>query len=186
MIGYSTETFADRFPDYNTFAEKFNASGFANRLLTGAEYATYNLETIFNLLATRYWCAPFKSNNSMMAEMRVFRTIWEHGAKWQRDMLLYDKLRNVSDEELAVGTQAIHNHAEHPDTAPVNNTTEALPYIDSQNVTTYKKSPRDRYMEMLELENSGVTKDFLDKFSPLFVDILYPTCTDYFEIPEEV
>ena len=180
---YSTESFADRFPDYATFAEKFNASGFANRLLTSDEYREYTLETIFTLLATRYWSSHFKSDNSMMAEMRVFRTIWEHGAKWQRDMLLYDKLRAISDDELAIGTQAVHNHAEHPDSAPVNSTTEALPFIDSQNVTTYRKSPRDRYMEMLELENSGVTKDFLDKFSPLFVDIMYPSDPVYYEVP---
>lgn len=180
---YSTESFADRFPDYDTFAQKFNASGLNGRLLTGTEYAQYNLETIFTLLATRYWSTHFKSDNSMMAEMRVFRTIWEHGAKWQRDMLLYDKLRNLTDAELQLGTKAVHNHAEHPDTPPVNDSIQPLSFIDSQNVTSYVKSPRDRYMEMLELENSGVTKDFLDKFSPLFVDIMYPSDPVYYEVP---
>jgi hypothetical protein len=180
MIGwYRTQTFADRFPDYATFLEKYTTSGLTGRLEIEGEYG---LETIFNLLAIKYCDDHMKSSNPGIFELKVFKLIWEHGPKWQRDMKLYDQLRNLTNTELSIGSQAVHNHAEHPDAAPVTTSVEGIGFIDSQNVTTYVKSPKDRVVEILELENSTLTEEFLAKFSPLFTDILYPSGSTYFEI----
>lgn len=182
MIGYySTESFSDRFSNYQEFKRKYDESPMEDRLIHDEGYGAYQLDTIYALLASRYWADHMKSNNGDMFELRLFQIIWQHGPKWQRDMKLYDKVRNLTEDEMSIGSKSIHNHAQHPDTAPDNDSVKALPFIDSQNVTTYIKSPRDRNIDILELENSEITENFISRFSILFRDILYPAGAQYFE-----
>ena len=119
-------TFADVFPNFETFEAAYNELGIPKRLLTGTQYDKYGLRVIFSLLAQRYWQNEIAVDSCEMFKLKVMTRIFEHGPKWQRDMYLFDRLRDLSDDQLSIGTKTVNNHAAHPDSAPVTDSIESL------------------------------------------------------------
>ena len=69
--------------------------------------------------------------------------------------------------------------------APLNDATEAIPKIDSQNVTAYKKTKMESYAELWAILESDVTKLFLDKFERLFNKLVMPDGDIYYITKED-
>ena len=88
-------------------------------------------------------------------------------------MYLQYKLLDASDEEIETGGKAIYNHARNPGTVPSTQALEELTYIDDQSTTNYKKNKPDAYREIREGLIPTITKRFIDRFRPLFANILY-------------
>ena len=71
----------------------------------------------------------------------------------------------LSDDEILIGSKAIYNHAFNPSVAPSTQNMTELPYINDQNTTNFKRSKLDAYTLLLELLETDVTEEFIDKYS---------------------
>ena len=81
---------------------------------------------------------------------------------------MQSKIRNLSDEEIQLGSKAIYNRALNPGTEPSTGSLDELNAILEQNTTNYKKSKLEAYTQVWLLLESDVTQDFLNRFKPLF------------------
>ena len=61
-----------------------------------------------------------------------------------------------------------------PSTTPNASTLEALPFIDSQTSSGYKKNKIDAYTLLYQVLEDNVTEEFLQRFKKLFMAIAYP------------
>ena len=63
-------------------------------------------------------------------------------------MDIQNKIRNLTEDEIRIGTKAIYNQAVNPGTEPSTGSLEELTSISAQNTTGYKKSKLDAYMSV--------------------------------------
>lgn len=103
----------------------------------------------------------------------MFTVIFQYGPTWEKRLDIQAKLRNISESELLKGTKAIYNHAYNPSTEPGTGTLDELEYINDQNTTNYSKSKMDAYTQLIDLLETDVTGQFLDRFKPLFAKFVY-------------
>lgn len=182
---YRTRTFGEIFPDATTFAAAYSAGAVPGRLLTGTEYANYDINAIYSLLASEYFGAHISMSSEDWFTLKVMQIIFEYGPQWQREMALQDKLLKLSDDDLRLGSKAIYNHASHPSTEPSDATLEELPYIDDQNTTTYRKDKPKAFVDASLGLDDSITRTFISRFKKLFIRFLYPTGNLYYEGVEE-
>ena len=81
---------------------------------------------------------------------------------------MQSKIRNLSDEEIQLGSKAIYNRALNPGTEPTTGSLDELNAILEQNTTNYKKSKLEAYTQVWLLLEDDVTQTFLNRFKPLF------------------
>lgn len=108
-------------------------------------------------------------------QVRFMSRLWQYAPAWKKELEIQNKLRAMSLEngELFDGTKAIHNAALNPGTPPGTNTSDELDYINSQNVTKYKKSKIEGLATLTELLKKDVTDAFLRRFDDFFKTIIY-------------
>lgn len=178
---YRTRTFGEIFPTTNDFTTYYAGNAVPARLLTGADYATYQADTIYALLASEYFGAHIAMSSEDWFKLKVMQIIYEYGPQWQREMVLQDKLLKLSEDDVLLGSKAIYNHAQNPSTEPSTNTLEELTYIDDQNTTKWKKEKVRGYAEASQGLDNRITRDFLNKFKKLFIRFVYPTGPIFYE-----
>lgn len=169
---------------YRTFSEIFTEAGVFLDLWTESNYPKIipeadneygaDMTTIYYMLLATYANSPIASLDETQFVNQLFLTIFQYGPTWAKRLELQNKLRALTDEELVRGGKAFYNHAMNPSTAPVNDSTEALPKIDSQNVTSYIRNTMEGYDNLMGLLDDSITTDFLDKFKPLFNSWVMP------------
>lgn len=176
---YRTSTFTDIFPDEETFLLE-------NQNNPLSVMSQNDARTIYYLLYSRY------GNNSIAASdpnrfiYQLFSIIYQYGPTWSKRIDIQKKIRELSDEELILGSKAIYNHSMNPDSAPSTATLEELLTIDSQNTTTYKKSKLEGYSLLMALLDTDVTGYFLDKFKRLFLTVVEPQLPLWYEMDENI
>jgi len=170
---FRTRTFANIFPDYTTFNTWHTGCGVPQNLLTGTNYANYNLSAIYFLLISYYANSHIKSADENRFKLQMSAIIYECAPQWQREMYLQNKILTLTDDEVLSGSKAIYNHAQHPDTSPITTSTTALDYIDDQNVTNYQKDKLKGYVDSSSYFDTRICKRFVDRFKPLFLSVLY-------------
>ena len=84
-----------------------------------------------------------------------------YGPTWEKRLDIQEKLRNISDDELRLGSKAIYNHALNPSTAPSTQALEELSYINDQSTSNYRKSKMDAYMQYLKKNDHFTYKIYL-------------------------
>lgn len=108
----------------------------------------------------------------------------EYGPTWEKRLDIQKAIRDLSVNYADIndptkpsvfwGSKAIYNAAQNPSTEPSTATLEEITYINQQNTTNYKKSPLDGYAMLLELLDTDVTKEFIDKFKVCFKVFVSP------------
>lgn len=172
---YRTRTFANIYPNFNTFNTAYIASGIPMNLLTGTFYTqNCSINTIYYLLISEYADAHVKSSDENLFSLRLFRNIYEYAPTWQRQLYIQNKVLTMADDEIITGSKAIYNHARNPSTTPSTAYLGELPFIDDQSTTNYKKNATEAYMEVKGLLETDFTSDFISKFAQLFIDLTYP------------
>lgn len=179
---------ADEFlSDYN----EFNLNIIDNTVSDAA------VNTIWLLLASRYGNSTIASSDINQFKNKVFTIIFMYGPTWEKRLEIQKSVRELSLEELQKGGKAIYNTAFNPNqpvagnkgsvTGEGTNTLEELTYINSQNTTNYKKSKVDAYAILVDLLETDVTAEFLDKFKKLFLTVVTPECPLWYvsDISEE-
>lgn len=191
---YNTKRFCEIWEDVEDFADDYKNSPLYDAEFNPITHALTNIHNsltddnvnkLFYLLYARYGNNPIANLDENQFKFKVYSIIFEYGPNWQKELELQDRLRNLSDDELATGQFAIYNQAFHDATAPSTNTTQELDYINNQNTTRLKKGKLNAYNDLLLLLKTDVTKQFIDRFANLFKKFLYGRPTLYVTDLEE-
>lgn len=168
---YRTPKFTDIYPSVNDFLNDYN---------TVEIPATLNAESkltptlLYYLLYSNYGNDHIKANDVNRFKYKLFSIIWQYGPLVDKERSIQDKLRALSDDEISEGSIQIYNNADNPSTDPSTNTSEYLQYIKSQNVTKNKKGKLESYALLEQLLRRDVVQEFLNRFKPLFLDVVEP------------
>ena len=176
---FYTLTFSDNFPSVEDFITEYRASAL------GAEGGVNSLSNstltmLYYLLYARYGNSHtiFTDNNQF--KYNVFSIIFMYGPTWERRISLQEKIRKLTDEEITEGSMAKHTHADNPGVRSAN-AYDQIDYIDAENTTKYKKSKIEGLALAGELLDTDVTREFINRFSKLFIKIIAPYAPLYYE-----
>lgn len=164
---YRTRTFAEIFPNSQEFADYYNEAEIPTSFSN-----TSSINTLYYLLYARYGNSHIAASDENRFKYAVLSTIFMYGPAWEKRLDIQRKLIALNEEEMVAGGKAIYNSALNPEYAPSTNALTELPYINSQNTTNYKKSKIEGYATILSLIETDVTKEFIDRFAPLFIKSL--------------
>lgn len=170
---FRTRTFAEIFPDPETFSAFYQDCGLPPKLLSGTEFGKYNITTIHSLLIAHYANSCIKSSDENRFKLEVMSIIFEYGPIWQKEMVMQDKILALTDDELLFSSKAIYNQARNPGTSPSTLSLTELTYIDNQNTTQHTKSKGEAYSALTAYIDPNVTSRFIDKFRKLFIVVAY-------------
>ena len=165
---YDSPIFTEVWDNVQNFLIDYKSNGIP------AKISDENATTLFYLLYSRYGNSTIAFTDVEQFKYNVFSIIFMYGPSWEERLLLQDKLRNLTDDEIRQGGKAIYNTALNPGTAPSTGDLEELNFINSQNTANYKKSKIDAIALKWELIKTDVTNEFLTKFKKLFRKILDP------------
>lgn len=158
------EEFVNYFTEIN-LVPKFNSITTENR---------YALERVYLLLLSRYANSHIASSDENRFKLQLAAMVDAYGPTWYKKVEVQERLRELSVEEVMLGTKAIHNHSYNPSTAPSTSTLEELTTINEQNTTKYVKNKVEGYDLLLSLLDDTMTDIFLNRFKPLFLMIVEP------------
>lgn len=133
-----------------------------------------NMPIIYALLYANYGNSHISNSDINQFKYRLYGILFMYGPSWQKRLDIQTKLRELSDEEIRKGGGAVYNHAMNDGSAPSSDTTKQLDYINDQNTTHYTKSALEGYATLLSVIRTDVTKEFIDRFRPLFLKIVAP------------
>lgn len=179
---YRQKKFTDVFGNFSDFREFYNSSGISPTI------SSKNLETLYYLLYARYGNSTIASSDTNQFKYKLFGIIFCYGPTWEKRLGIQIKLRELTIDELMKGSTQINNQAFHPGSAPSTQTTEELEAINAQHVTKYKKDKLSAYAHLMELLETDVTNEFLERFKKLFLVVVSPELPLWYEteINEEV
>ena len=144
------------------------------------------LTILYYLLYGRYGNSVIANSDREQFKFKVYGIIFMYGPTWVKRLDIQKKLRELNDEEIAAGSRVIYNHAYNPATAPTTSTLEELTHINDQNTTNYKKSKLESYATLTALLEKDVSKEFLDKFRPLFLQVVEPEQPLWYSMEEQI
>ena len=165
---YDTILFTDVWDNEEDFASELAESPFDGAITSA------NVSVLFYLLYGRYGNNPIANRDITQWKFKMFSIIYQYGPTWEKRLAIQSELRALSGDDLFKGTKAVHNTALNPGTAPTTSSNDELTYINTQNVTNYKKSKMDAYAQLWELLDNDVTEDFLIKFRKCFKIFVAP------------
>lgn len=167
-------TFSELWSTNNSFLQSYNETR-----LPKEEYQLTDdtLSLIWTLMTGRFADSTIKPYNTHGAFIiRFMSRVWQYAPSWKKELDIQNKLRSLSLEdgsEIYEGSKAIYNSALNPGTAPSTNDAEELNFINSQNVTKYKKSKIEGLALLTDMLKNDVTEAFLRRFDDFFISIIY-------------
>lgn len=182
-------TFSEMWETSASFIQAYKDVGFPQTYNNGE--GTYvsddDLNLIWLLLIGRFADSTIKPFNTFGAfKVRFMSRVWQHAPAWKKNLDIQNKLRSLSLEDgspIYDGSKALYNSALNPSTTPGTDTNEELNFINSQNVTKYKKSKLEGLAILSDLLKNDVTEQFLRRFDDFFKTIIY-TGKEYYYITE--
>ena len=133
-----------------------------------------NMTTLYYLLFARYASDHIRSDYPDQWKLKIMSTVFMYGPTWKKRLDIQDSVRALTDDEISKGSAAIYNNAMNPDGAPTTMTWDTLKGINSQNVTLHKRGKLEGYAMVDALLKTDVTKEFVDRFSKYFDQMLAP------------
>ena len=179
---YSTMLFTNVWDSVSDFKDDYEDAGLYTSPVTdngvtikaGTKLSDASITILFGLLYAKYGNSPIANSDVNQFKFKVFGIMFQYGPSWEKKLEIQEKLRALSDEEIAKGSKAIYNTALNPSSEPSTQSLEELQYINSQNTTNYKKSKMDAYTQLWGLINTDVTGEFISKFSVCFKQFVRP------------
>lgn len=163
--------FSDVWNEAEDFVNDYKNSGLAP---TNNKISDDSATTLFYLLYSRYGNNVISSSDTNQFKYQVYELIYEFGPAWEKRVDIQNTLRNLTEDELLSGGDAIYNHAYNPSTTPSTDSETILNYINEQNVTKQKRAKLNAYAGLIELLNTDVTSRFVAKFQKLFLKLIQP------------
>lgn len=170
-------TFSNLWSTQEEFINSYKVVGFPQTYEGGTYISDDDLKLIWLLLIGRFADSTIKPFNTYGAfQVRFMSRVWQHAPAWKKKLDIQNKLRSLSledDSEIYKGSSAIYNTALNPSTQPGTGTDNELNFINSQNVTKYKKSKLEGLAILSDLLKNDVTEEFLRRFDDFFKTIIY-------------
>lgn len=166
---YRTRTFSEIYPDYDEFLSDAQTGPFAALYQGGID-----IQVLYVLLYARYGNSHISYSDENQFRACLFSIIWQYGPTWQRRVEIQEKLRTLDESDLMKGGRAVYNHAFNPSTAPSTSTLDELLHINDQNTTNYSRSKFEAYTSLMDVLETDVTEEFIDKFRKLFIKVIAP------------
>lgn len=184
---FDNVTFSDLWSTSESFIESYKNSELPQTYTnsddtTGTYVDDETLKLIWLLMIGRFADSTIKPYNTYGAfQIRFMSRVWQHAPAWKKELDIQNKLRSMSLDDnspIYEGSKAIYNSALNPGTEP---TQEELNYLNSQNVTKYKKSKLEGLAILTDLMKRDVTEQFLRRFDDFFKTIIYSGRTLLYE-----
>lgn len=172
---YRQKRFTDVYNNVNDFLADYGNIGIPPIV------ANESVETLFYLLYARYGNSTIANSDITQFKYRLFSLIYQHGPTWEKKLDLQAKIRTLTDEDLLTGGSAIYNSASNPSTEPTTETLDELQFINSQNVTKYRKTKIEAYALQWDMLTDDITERFLSRFQQLFIQFVAPELPLWYE-----
>jgi hypothetical protein len=166
---YRTRRFVEIFPNFEEFNQFYKASPFSDTFTEPG-----NLEKLYVLLLGEYGNSHIGYSSEDQFKFQMISLIFSFGPTWEKRLILQEKIRTMSLEEIKRGGRVIYNKAFNPSTTPGTGTNNELPYINEQNSNNYIKSDIEAYGLQIAMLETDVTRPFIAKFKPLFLAVVAP------------
>lgn len=179
LPSYDTKLFCEIYDEASDFVADYKASGLYDAT-TGHlnnSLSDGKATTLFYLLYAKYANNPIANLDVNQFKYKMWSIIFKYGPAWEKKLDIQNKIRELTEDEIRLGSKAIYNHAYNPSTEPSTASLEELTAINEQNTTNYKKSKVDAYMALWQIVVSDVTEAFIKKFEPLFKQFVTPERT---------
>lgn len=182
---YRTRKFSDIYENVENF--KTDLDFFSNAGLNPGFIDSNIYKTAYYLLLARYANSHIASSDESQFKMKLFSIIFQYGPTWEKRLSVQNSLRNLTDDELMLGTKQINNHSYNPSTEPSTDTLEEFTTTNEQTSTKFKKSKIDAYERIMDVLKVDVSETFLGEFKRLFITIVQPELPLWYttEISEE-
>ena len=179
LPSYDTKLFSEIYSEASKFVADYKASGLydATSGHLNNSLSDEKATTLFYLLYAKYANNPIANLDENQFKYKMWSIIFKYGPAWEKKLDIQNKIRELTEDEIRVGSKAIYNHAYNPSTEPSTASLEELTAINEQNTTNYKKSKVDAYMALWQIVVSDVTEAFIKKFDHLFKQFVTPERT---------
>lgn len=179
LPSYDTKLFSEIYSEASKFVADYKASGLydATSGHLNNSLSDEKATALFYLLYAKYANNPIANLDENQFKYKMWSIIFKYGPAWEKKLDIQNKIRELTEDEIRVGSKAIYNHAYNPSTEPSTASLEELTAINEQNTTNYKKSKVDAYMALWQIVVSDVTEAFIKKFEPLFKQFVTPERT---------
>lgn len=179
LPSYDTKLFSEIYSEASKFVADYKASGLydATSGHLNNSLSDEKATTLFYLLYAKYANNPIANLDENQFKYKMWSIIFKYGPAWEKKLDIQNKIRELTEDEIRVGSKAIYNHAYNPSTEPSTASLEELTAINEQNTTNYKKSKVDAYMALWQIVVSDVTEAFIKKFEHLFKQFVTPERT---------
>lgn len=176
-----TRSFADIFPDFETFQSAWSATTFSQQAVAldqniPEKEGISNLRLIYELLLGRYANSTIASSDENRFTLQCMSLVFQHGPTWIKRLEVQHTLHemDLNSQEFLHGSAQIFNSSLNPSESPSNDSFEALSTINQQNVNLQKRDKFKALAILDELLRTDITAIFLDKFKYLFRTIVSP------------
>lgn len=176
-----TRSFADIFPDFETFQTAWNNTTFSQQAVALSQTipegeGPQNLMLIYELLLARYANSTIASSDENRFMLQCMATIFQYAPAWIKRLEIQHTLHemDINSEEFLRGSSMINNISLNPSEDPGTDTMDALSTINQQNINTQKRDKFKALAILEELLKTDITGAFLDKFRSLFRVIVAP------------
>lgn len=179
LPSYDTKLFSEIYSEASKFVADYKASGLYDATAghLNNSLSDEKATTLFYLLYAKYANNPIANLDENQFKYKMWSIIFKYGPAWEKKLDIQNKLRELTEDEIRLGSKAIYNHAYNPSTEPSTASLEELTAINEQNTTNYKKSKLDAYGALWQIIVSDVTGAFIKKFERLFKQFVTPERT---------
>lgn len=179
---YRGRTFSDIYPSAKDFIDDYETVGIPPTLTANDKL---NPLTIYYLLYANYGNSVVASSDENRFKYKLFSIIWQYGPVLNKRRDIQQKLITLSEKDIMQGSVQVYNNAQNPATEPSTDDDEYLAYINQQNVAKNKKGKLEAYALLDSLLKQDVTQEFLNRFKPLFLNIVQPELPLWYESEDE-
>lgn len=167
---YSTKLMGEIFPDERSFVDGWKSCG-----LYRSGYVTDDrIALTYHLLSAAYGNNPIANLDENQFRLKVYSTVFKFAPSWEKRLDIQEKVRALTDDELADGGKSISNHATNPSIEPSTATLEELDYIDDQSTSSNRRSKLDGFAMQWSILETDVTEAYVDRFRHCFKTMVMP------------
>lgn len=165
---YRQKKFTDVYESVEDFLADYKDCGIPTTI------SDNSAQTLFYLLYGSYGNDIVASSDINRFKYKLFSIIFQYAPNWEKQLEIQNKLRDLTEDDIRLGSRQIYNTAQNPSTEPSTDTTDELQYINNQNVTKNQRGVLEGYATLLSLLRTDVTQEFLNRFRKLFLTIVQP------------
>lgn len=175
---YRTRSFADIYEDPDTFLIEYKNNG-----AIPVNVADGDIKTIWGLLYSYYGNSHIKSSDENRFKYQLFSIIYQYAPTWVKKMDIQDKLRNLTEEDIRLGSATTFASGANPATEITDS------QIESAGANAYtrqktRKSKIEAYAMLYGLLEQDITKEFINRFNTLFRVVALPDAPLWYDDPE--